>query len=311
MNKSDEYGINKVQLEQLFQNFRLYRDTLNREIFDIDPSLMPFLKENFLGHSLGTTYLDHSLAYKNGESLNVILNDFVTSFFSYVNDKDIIPIKNLKDFIREVNLTDLTSDQKMIMINFYSDHEEISRKLLLLYNHVSSLMEKHEAIISNEVLQGFDENCERLINQIFFKDLSDKKRVDILPAIFPFNEISIIDNEDHFTVRLGYLHFALDDLKKKNMNDDNRMAEILKALGDATRFKILNLLLQKKSYLQEISGAISLTPATVTYHLDYLMRMNLIDVSDISVDHKRIYYEINHQTFRRINERLNLFTKEK
>jgi DNA-binding transcriptional ArsR family regulator len=172
-------------------------------------------------------------------------------------------------------------------------------------------MEKHEAIISNEVLQGFDENCDRLISQNFFKDLSDKKRMDILPAIFPFNEISIIDNEDHFTVRLGYLHFALDDLKKKNMNDDNRMAETLKALGDATRFKILNLLLQKKSYLQEISEAIGLTPATVTYHLDYLMRMNLIDVSDISVDHKRIYYEINHQTFKRINERLNLFAKEK
>ena len=43
--------------------------------------------------------------------------------------------------------------------------------------------------------------------------------------------------------------------------------EFLKLLADETRLKILNILMREDSYVEKIACDLSLTPATICYHL--------------------------------------------
>ena len=43
--------------------------------------------------------------------------------------------------------------------------------------------------------------------------------------------------------------------------------ELLKLLADETRLNILNILLTEDSYVEKIACELSLTPATICYHL--------------------------------------------
>ena len=43
--------------------------------------------------------------------------------------------------------------------------------------------------------------------------------------------------------------------------------ELLKLLADETRLEILNILLREDSYVEKLACELSLTPATICYHL--------------------------------------------
>ena len=47
--------------------------------------------------------------------------------------------------------------------------------------------------------------------------------------------------------------------------------ELLKLLADETRLEILNILLKEDSYVEKIACELSLTPATICYHLKKIL----------------------------------------
>ena len=55
--------------------------------------------------------------------------------------------------------------------------------------------------------------------------------------------------------------------------------EILKILGNQTRIDILRLLLQEDSYVEKIACELSLTPATICYHLKKMEGAGLVHCS--------------------------------
>ena len=55
--------------------------------------------------------------------------------------------------------------------------------------------------------------------------------------------------------------------------------ELLKLLADETRLDILNLLLKEDSYVEKIACELSLTPATICYHLKKMEAAGIVNCS--------------------------------
>ena len=73
-----------------------------------------------------------------------------------------------------------------------------------------------------------------------------------------------------------------------------RKSELLKILADETRLEILNILLNEDSYVEKIACQLSLTPATVCYHLK---KMETAGVVNCSRTQFYIIYSVNRNIF--------------
>ena len=74
----------------------------------------------------------------------------------------------------------------------------------------------------------------------------------------------------------------------------NEKLELLKLLADETRLSILNLLLKEDSYVEKIACELSLTPATVCYHLKKLEAAGVVRCSRSQF---YIIYSLNREIF--------------
>ena len=70
--------------------------------------------------------------------------------------------------------------------------------------------------------------------------------------------------------------------------------ELLKLLADETRLEILNLLMREDSYVEKIACELSLTPATICYHLK---KMESAGVVNCSRSQFYIIYSLNREIF--------------
>lgn len=70
--------------------------------------------------------------------------------------------------------------------------------------------------------------------------------------------------------------------------------ELLKLLADETRLEILNILLKEDSYVEKIACELSLTPATICYHLK---KMESAGIVNCSRSQFYIIYSLNREIF--------------
>lgn len=70
--------------------------------------------------------------------------------------------------------------------------------------------------------------------------------------------------------------------------------ELLKILADETRLEILNILMKEDSYVEKIACELSLTPATICYHLK---KMESAGVVNCSRSQFYIIYSLNREIF--------------
>ncbi len=70
--------------------------------------------------------------------------------------------------------------------------------------------------------------------------------------------------------------------------------ELLKLLADETRLNILNILLREDSYVEKIACDLSLTPATICYHLK---KMEAAGVVNCSRSQFYMIYSLNRELF--------------
>ena len=70
--------------------------------------------------------------------------------------------------------------------------------------------------------------------------------------------------------------------------------ELLKLLADETRLNILNILLREDSYVEKIACDLSLTPATICYHLKKLEAAGVVNCSRAQF---YMIYSLNRELF--------------
>ena len=82
--------------------------------------------------------------------------------------------------------------------------------------------------------------------------------------------------------------------KTKGSDRVKEKLELLKLLADETRLEILNILLKEDSYVEKIACDLSLTPATICYHLK---KMESAGVVNCSRSQFYMIYSLNREIF--------------
>lgn len=82
--------------------------------------------------------------------------------------------------------------------------------------------------------------------------------------------------------------------RQEGYNKMRRNIELLKLLSDESRLEILNILLREDSYVEKIACELSLTPATVCYHLKKLEDAGVVNSSRSQF---YIIYSTNREIF--------------
>ena len=82
--------------------------------------------------------------------------------------------------------------------------------------------------------------------------------------------------------------------KTKGSDKVKEKLALLKLLADETRLEILNILLKEDSYVEKIACELSLTPATICYHLK---KMESAGVVNCSRSQFYIIYSLNRNIF--------------
>ena len=82
--------------------------------------------------------------------------------------------------------------------------------------------------------------------------------------------------------------------KTKGRDRVKEKLELLKLLADETRLEILNILLKEDSYVEKIACELSLTPATICYHLK---KMESAGIVNCSRSQFYIIYSLNREIF--------------
>ena len=85
------------------------------------------------------------------------------------------------------------------------------------------------------------------------------------------------------------------------------MSETLKAISDPVRRKIIEMLKKEKMTAGDIANKFNLTNSTVSYHLSYLKKADLIKEEKYK---KYIYYKLNTSVFEEIMVWIYQFGKE-
>jgi ArsR family transcriptional regulator len=99
-------------------------------------------------------------------------------------------------------------------------------------------------------------------------------------------------------------------MTEKLVVDESKLeevADILKALADPNRLRILDTLMQGDSCNCELNDRLGLPPNLLSHHLRVLRQVGLIDSRRDTVDARWIYYAVNKETVTRWRAWFNEF----
>ena len=123
-----------------------------------------------------------------------------------------------------------------------------------------------------------------------------------LPSIFDYNSLSLYMRASSNVITIGYLSKPLLDLKKKQQFEKTH--QLLKALGDPTRLRIMQCLSKRKMYIQELARELKLTPATISHHMTTLFQAEAVTLFVDEMNAKKVFYEVNKETLENLKTTL-------
>lgn len=231
--------------------------------------------------------------------LSDISNDDAPFIF---NAADEIPpaLTSLTTLLESLSLLSLEDSDKMKLVNLYLNYEKLFVEFKNFVEQMVPLMKKHFSLIEKDIARAENESLsqayidEILFNSSLISIQTDGCMIVVLPSIFNYNSFSLHMRADSRLITVGYLIKPLMDLNRKKQFEKTH--QLLKALGDPTRLRIMQCLAKRKMYTQELARELKLTPATISHHLTTLFQAEAITVFVDETNAKKVLYEVNKET---------------
>jgi DNA-binding transcriptional ArsR family regulator len=322
-----KYGITKDEMTKYLDKFSKYKAAVLSEILPIYskfPSLEPFFQPTDLRSDTNSSlalslviYLGKNLdSPLSDDEIDIIMNKFIISTIDDLSldiDENEVEVKNLEDVLILLNKIKLEDSIKIQLINLYHNRYEIIKQLAELLHLCAPICEKYFYLSKDdfEKAQSFlleKDNMEKLLEALGLK-VNIPQNAEIYFSIAIFNSISLAEIHNGFVFYIGIYFFDIFDLKSKNRFNDTQIVTDLKALGDPTRLKMIHLLALRKMYIQELAQNLELTPATVSHHINILLKSELISLTVDGISSRKIYYETNSEKLERLGETIKSLGK--
>lgn len=195
------------------------------------------------------------------------------------------------DLFQRVNKTTLADNEKMNILNLFQKLDILLPSFIDLYRSAIKIYEKHLHLMEHYIKLTEDRLYNSDGSMVDVMDLEIGKYIELqseeirnaeyITSISVMNPraiglaFSINDRIQHQLV-CGIFVYGIDDEYSRERFKESAILDQLKALGDATRLKIINLLSERPYYTKELAEATGLTPATVSHHMSILLNAKFI-----------------------------------
>lgn len=268
--------LEKISKEEFFQAIMLalYSDAVNDVVAEGEfPENIPHIKEFRFNNSKWT------------------LDDFK------IETQDIMTLLGMTNYSEEIKWTVLelifNEEKRNSVFN------KIVKLQNIIKNHIHLVEERFNN--SNEMHKNSEEYSET-INDLFGKILESFEDIHHELNIINYNVgafKAVMLKEIPNTLYVGIIMKELMDKSGHfEMNDEN-VIEKCKAIGDSTRFRIINNLSEKSMYVKELADILELSSATLSHHLNILMKNGFLEVR---VEDIRTYYSLKKETFEELGQ---------
>ncbi|MEG1559455.1 MAG: winged helix-turn-helix domain-containing protein [Clostridia bacterium] len=223
--------------------------------------------------------------------------------------------KSFEEVLSYFAASKLSSDYKLKLLDLYSNRNAVFPRFNQLFTEVIQIVQDCFYIIKPEYEKAnskllVPETVKRLITKNMGMSQfieNEALTVNVNTQIIAFNSMCAnITEALNFHLKIGLYFEILADGKANARFNVDAMAELFKIFADKSRLKILKLLMKRKHYLQEISNAMELTPATISHHMDRLIESDCVCL-EIDPNDRKIYYTLNTKGFLIIQEFIDLF----
>ena len=127
-----------------------------------------------------------------------------------------------------------------------------------------------------------------------FDDLESYDNIYVSSLMIFYGNIVYDIKGNNLYVNLGLKYKETLDKYRGKSRIDN-MVNVMKALGDGSRYEIISLLNEKQLYGQELAEALGLSTATISHHMNLLHTLGIVTID--KVDNK-IYYKLNREVLK-------------
>ncbi|WBW98857.1 ArsR/SmtB family transcription factor [Oceanirhabdus sp. W0125-5] len=221
-------------------------------------------------------------------SHNISIDDDDKTIYEAVTER--YSIEDAELFIEFKNNTKLLHTKLINIIEAFYD-KAFKREEEWIKREIDPILKNH-IILFNENKKGFldcigNGNYETLVNGS--KDV--KINMCYLEEFIP----RYLFDKDTYIFVYGFG----EEQKLKGKSNGINPQEIFKTLSDETRLRIISLLSQKRWARKDLVKEIGLTSATMTYQLNKLITLGLIELI-AGGDSKKTLYTLNKQAFREL-----------
>lgn len=224
-----------------------------------------------------------------------------------VPEARLLAVASVDELLRRILRSDLSQEKQMLLIGMCVDTDAYVREAGDLLIRAEAAFKEKEALLApllqettatlRERIEQRGEGLAELFGGRLHSEDAQDKIVEVYPSAIYFNHTRFdFSYGGHDQVLVGVLVERLRALSADRASEDEQAAQILQLLGDKTKQEILRLLRGQKLYGQELAGQLSLSTATISYHMNLLIQQQLVMAQRESA---RIYYTLNPQGIER------------
>jgi DNA-binding transcriptional ArsR family regulator len=211
------------------------------------------------------------------------------------------PIPQLSDLTKSIidsdyeasikyNLMVLLNRPKELLENLLRGYLAFKEHLIPHLDHMNTIAQKALAPYIQADIDAFIKTVQTDLN---VRDVPVFDPLTIQPTFFNYNVLSFMDEpwdmdlSENVIWYLGIELLPITDLLKASGDQKQRVQSVLKTLSDPSKLELLKLCAKQAQYGVPLAKELGLTTATVSYHLNALVRLGYLTMS---LDGNKVYY---------------------
>ena len=207
-------------------------------------------------------------------------------------------------FVSFLSEADIPSSLKWEALAFTKDINANMAAFIKLYKQYlpiyKKIITKNKTKIEqfeNKIDQGVQQEGVSYIDKIMHGSVSlNTEEVTVGILFFRSKSVICVTREQCDEKIYVFVGMDFEEAVRDELGDSDLALSIFKHLSDKTRFQILNLLKEGDLYGQEIAEKVGITLATVSYHMNFLLAVNLVKLEKIG---QKGYYTLRKESLRK------------
>ncbi|HWT76473.1 MAG TPA: winged helix-turn-helix domain-containing protein [Mobilitalea sp.] len=227
----------------------------------------------------------------------------VKTFAGIIHDQEAVnksseEFQTLSDLVRFIEGTPYEKEAKWEAIRIYNNQEPYYKEVYDILAEVMELIGRHSSKIA-ELEQEFydywseyqkDNDILDTINEKLKISWNSEKTTLVIPLLFLPYGITITitepDTDMEDIIRISFLMNKDFIITERKINKED-VINVGKLLSDKSKVEILEIISKKPCYGKEIANELNLSTATISYHVNALLKIGFIKADLIS---NKVYY---------------------